>query len=113
MNTTKYATTVREPNTVEPRPLEGLRSIPKPPAGYAPEYFVNEFAKEPVPEFVGYSAQDIERPGYKILSSWTPEGGVQLFIDHGNDDPFTMTEVRDLIATLQEALSTATGATEG
>ncbi|MGM9474344.1 hypothetical protein ACS5PJ_20355 [Pseudarthrobacter sp. YS3] len=107
MNTTNCATAMREPNTVEPRLLEVFGSIPKPPAGFTPEYFVNEFAKEPVPEYVGHSAPAIERPGYKILSSWTSEVGVQLYIDHENDESFTMAEVRDLIATLQEALAAA------
>ena len=112
MNTTKYAATVREPNTVEPRLLEVLGSIPKPPAGFTSNYFINEFLKVPEPELVDYSAPDIERPGYKILSSWTPEGGVQLYIDHENDESFTMAEVRDLIATLQEALAATSEAAE-
>lgn len=112
MNTTKYATAVRKPNTVAPRLLEVLGSIPKPPAGFTPDYFLNEFCKNPEPELVGYSAPDIERPGYTILSSWTPEEGVRLYIDHENDESFTMAEVRDLIATLQEALAATSEAAE-
>ena len=47
-----------------------------------------------------WEGPDVERPGYKILPSWSGEDGLMLFIDHDHDDPYTTTEVRDLIATL-------------
>ncbi|MBX7444698.1 MULTISPECIES: hypothetical protein [unclassified Arthrobacter] len=74
------------------------------PAGFTPNYFVNEFSKAPEPELVDYSAPAIERPGYKILTSWTVEGGLRLWIDHNQDEAFSVPEIRDLIATLTGAL---------
>ncbi|WP_164202347.1 hypothetical protein [[Micrococcus luteus] ATCC 49442] len=106
-NLTKYPTALREHSTVAPRPLEVLRSIPTPPAGFTPNYDENEFAKDLGGELIDYSAPDIERPGYKILSSWTPDAGLRLYIDHDDNEFFTMAEVRDLITTLQETLATA------
>lgn len=111
MNTTKYPATVRELDTMAenlgmtaPRLLEVLGPVPTPPAGFTPNYDENEFAKDHEPELVDYSAPNIERPGYKILSSWTPESGLRLYIDHDDNEFFTMAEVRDLIATLQDTL---------
>lgn len=74
------------------------------PAGFTPDYFVNEFAKEPVPDFTCYTGPDIERPGYKVQTMWTPERGLQLWIDHHQDNAFTVTEVQDLISTLSGVL---------
>lgn len=109
--TTNYPATMRDLlqmaeklDVTVPRLLEVPGPTPTPPAGYTPDYFVNEFTKEPVPEFVGFSAPDIERPGYRLQRSWTPEEGVCVFIDHLSDEPFTIPEIADLIATLTRAL---------
>jgi hypothetical protein len=88
-----------------PRLLEVPGTIPTPPKGYAPDYFENEFAEKPVREFLGYCAPDIERPGYRLQRSWAPEEGLNVWIDHCSDAPFTVLELRDLIATLTETLN--------
>lgn len=42
----------------------------------------------------------VERPGYEIQPTWSAENGLSVFIDHYRNDPYTVEEVRDLIATL-------------
>ncbi|MEE2529154.1 hypothetical protein V1639_08940 [Pseudarthrobacter sp. J75] len=82
------------------KPSEFLRMltlIPTPPQGFTPNY---EFFNDAEPDLVDYSAPAIERPGYKILSSWTPDGGLRLWIDHNQDEAFTVAELQDLITTL-------------
>lgn len=91
-----------------PRPLEVPGSVPTPPAGFTPDYFVNEFAAEPVPEYSGHTAPAIERPGYRLQRSWNPEDGLGVWIDHLTEDPFTVPEIRDLITTLTGALDSVT-----
>lgn len=115
MKTSKYPATLREladmtelTNMTVPRPLEVPGPVATPPAGFTSDYFVNEFAEEPVPELVGYSAASIERPGYRIQRSWTPEEGVLLWVDHNRDEAFTVPQIRDLIATLTGTLDSVT-----
>lgn len=113
--TSNYPATVRELGDMAetaPRLLEVLGSTLTPPAGYTPVYFVNEFAKEPVPELVCYSPPAIERPGYTLQRSWTPEEGLLLWIDHNQDEAFRVPEVRDLITTLTGLLEAVTEAPE-
>ncbi len=117
--TSNYPATVREPvSTGEkvgmtvPKPLEVLGPVPTPPAGYTPDYFVNEFAKDPAHELVGYSAPVIERPGYTIQPFWNPEDGVGMWIDHNRDEIFSVPQIRDLIATLTGLLEPAHEAPE-
>lgn len=113
--TSNYPATVRELGDMTetaPRLLEVLGSTPTPPAGYSPVYFVNEFAKEPVPELVCYSAPDIGRPGFKVQRSWNPDEGFLLWIDHNQDEAFRVPEIRDLITTLTGLLEAVTEAPE-
>jgi hypothetical protein len=51
-------------------------------------------------ELTSYAGPDIERPGFKIQTMWTPDRGTQLWIDHHQDNAFTVAEVQDLISTL-------------
>lgn len=95
-----------KPGMTVPRTLEVPGTYPEPPSGFTPNYDVNEYAKDPQPELVDYSAPNIERPGYKILSSWTPAGGLRLYIDHDDNESFSVPELCDLISTLSTALRT-------
>lgn len=112
-HSTNYPATVRETGDMAealglpaPRLLEVLGPCQTPPAGFMPNYFVNEYAKNPQSELVDYSVPTIERPGYKILSSWTPEGGLRLYIDHDDNESFTVPEICDLISVLSVTLRT-------
>lgn len=46
----------------------------------------------------------IERPGYELQPTWSAESGLSVFIDHTRNDPFTTSEVQDLIDTLTQLL---------
>lgn len=55
-------------------------------------------------ELTSYTGPDIERPGFKVQTMWTPERGLQMWIDHERDNAFTVAEVQDLISTLSNVL---------
>lgn len=108
--TTKTPPTVRE--LADQSAAQGVKpsefmNMLTPPKGFTPNY---EFFNVPEPELIDYSAPNIERPGYKILSSWTAEGGLRLWIDHNQDEAFTVTELQDLITTLTALMQDTAGA---
>lgn len=105
MKTTNYPATVRELGAM----ADKLRVKPSellPPEGFTPNY---EFFNVAAPELIDYAGPNIERPGYKILSSWTADGGLRLYIDHDDNEAFTVPELRDLIATVTGILQQTAG----
>lgn len=107
-NLTKTPATVRE--LAQQASAQGVKpSELLPPEGFSPNY---EFLNLAEPELIDYAGPNIERPGYKILSSWTAEGGLRLWIDHNQDEAFTVPELRDLIATVSAILRDTNAGTE-
>lgn len=51
----------------------------------------------------------VQHDGYRLLHGWSPERGHFVFIDHDNDNPFTDTELVDLVAVLQQTLDSRQG----
>lgn len=44
----------------------------------------------------------IKRDRFEVSGTWTPERGYGALIDHDNDAPFTLPELKELIATLRQ-----------
>lgn len=105
---TKTPATVRE--LAQQASAQGVKpSQLLPPEGFSPNY---EFFNLAEPELIDYAGPNIERPGYKILSSWTAEGGLHLWIDHDDNESFSVAELQDLITTVTGILHDTGAGTE-
>lgn len=49
-------------------------------------------------------AKTIRRDGFEVGCTWTTTGGYGAFIDHDNDEAFTMPQLRQLVSVLQDYL---------
>lgn len=55
-------------------------------------------------EVIGYECK-IKRDSFEVLGTWTEQDGYGAYIDHDHDAPFTVPQLKDLIATLREMMT--------